>query len=235
MSSKNNNEVVLKVITGLTVAAAVASVYIANPEEIPLWYLITSGDVGKLSEFIRSYGVWAIAVSFTLDVLINIAGFLPSIFLSTANGLIFGLVPGIIISWLAETTGVVISFLLMRNLFRKYAEVAIKKSCYLQKVDEVSGKNGFKVMLSIRAMPYLPSGIVTALGAVSSISLWDYFLANLIGKLPSTALEVLIGHDVVNYEKNMGRLGLMIVALAFIYIGVWWWSKRRQATGVHEL
>ncbi|WP_425058185.1 hypothetical protein SCACP_28320 [Sporomusa carbonis] len=119
------------------------------------------------------------------------------------------------------------SFILMRTLLRRYAETAIKQSSYLKKVDEVSGKNGFK--LAIRAMPYLPSGIVTALGAVSSISLWDYFLANLIGKFPSTALEVLIGHDAVNYEKNMGRLRLMIAAVALVYLGVWWRNRRRQA------
>lgn len=55
-------------------------------------------------------------------------------------------------------------------------------------------------MLILRAMPYFPSGILTALGAVSRISLKDYALANLIGKFPSTALEVVIGHDVVNYK-----------------------------------
>ena len=37
---------------------------------------------------------------------INIVGFLPSIFISTANGLIFGLFWGTMISWLAETLGV---------------------------------------------------------------------------------------------------------------------------------
>lgn len=230
MANIRSDEWLLKVVFSLAVAVAAVGVYIADPGLFfRLWYLVTSGDIEKLSEFIRSYGVWAMAVSFTLDVLINIAGFLPSIFLSTANGLLFGLGPGIVISWLAETTGVVISFLLMRTLFRKYAEVALRQSRYLKKVDEVSGKNGFKVMLAIRAMPYLPSGIVTALGAVSSISLWDYFLANLIGKFPSTALEVLIGYDAVNYEKNMGRLGLMIAAVALVYLGVWWRSRKKQA------
>ena len=58
-------------------------------------------------------------------------------------------------------------------------------------------------MLILRAMPYFPSGILTALGAVSRISLKDYALANLIGKFPSTALEVVIGHDVVNYKNNL--------------------------------
>lgn len=68
--------------------------------------LMGTGDVHHIAEVLQSYGAWAWVISFVLDVIINIAGFLPSIFFSTANGLIFGLIPGIIISWLAETVGV---------------------------------------------------------------------------------------------------------------------------------
>lgn len=31
-----------------------------------------------------------------------------------------------------------------------------------------------------------------------------YALATFIGKFPSIALEVIVGHDVMNYKKNMG-------------------------------
>lgn len=79
-------------------------------------------------EYLRSFGPWAILISFVLDVLINAGSVFPSIFLSTANGLIFGLPLGITISWLAETTGVVISFYLMRFFFRDTAKKLIEKA-----------------------------------------------------------------------------------------------------------
>ncbi|MBQ9319942.1 MAG: TVP38/TMEM64 family protein, partial [Acidaminococcaceae bacterium] len=72
--------------------------------------LAVSGNVKALAEYLRSFGPWAIAISFFIDVLINAGSIFPSIFLSTANGLIFGLPMGILVSWLAETTGVVLSF-----------------------------------------------------------------------------------------------------------------------------
>ena len=56
--------------------------------------------------------------------------------------------------------------------------------------------------LFARTLPYFPSGILTAVGAVSRISARDYIIANLIGKFPSTALEVVIGHDVVNFQQR---------------------------------
>lgn len=185
--------------------------------------LAISGNVNGLVEYLRSFGPWAIIISFILDVLINAGSVFPSIFLSTANGLIFGLPLGITISWLAETTGVVISFFLMRFFFRNTAEKIIEKSNSLKHIDEASGKHGLEWMAFARALPYFPSGILTAVGAVSSISARDYIIANLIGKFPSTALEVVIGHDVVNFEENSQRLTILIIVVGLIFFGYKKW------------
>lgn len=181
----------------------------------------TSGEINGTIEFLRSFGVWAIVISIIVDILINVVGFLPSIFISTANGVVFGIGPGILISWFAETVGVFLSFLLMRTLLRKSAEDIIKKSNMFQKIDEFSGTNGFRMMLLARTLPYFPSGVITALGAVSRITSKDYILANIIGKLPSTALEVVIGHDVINYKQNLTRLSLVVVGVAITYGAIW--------------
>ena len=187
--------------------------------------LAVSGNVNGLVEYLRSFGSWAIVVSFFLDVLINAGSIFPSIFLSTANGLIFGLPLGILISWLAETVGVVISFLLMRFFFRSTAEKLIAKSNSLKHIDEASGKHGLEWMAFARALPYFPSGILTAVGAVSSISVRDYVIANLIGKFPSTALEVVIGHDLVNYKEHSERLAILVVLVVLIF---WGYKKYRN-------
>ena len=196
-----------------------------------MWELVISGDVNRMAEVLQSYGPWAMVISFVLDVLINALGFLPSIFFSTANGLLFGVVPGIIISWLAETVGVVLSFMIMRYILRDTAHKVIEKSEFLLKVDDFSGKNGLAVMLFARTIPYFPSGVITALGAISKISLRDYIIANLIGKFPSTALEVIVGHDAVLLQDNLGRLTVVIVAATVVYFLLWKgyqrWVKRR--------
>ena len=187
--------------------------------------LAVSGNVNGLVEYLRSFGPWAMVVSFFLDVLINAGSIFPSIFLSTANGLIFGLPLGILISWLAETVGVVISFLLMRFFFRSTAEKLIAKSNSLKHIDEASGKHGLEWMAFARTLPYFPSGILTAVGAVSSISVRDYVIANLIGKFSSTALEVVIGHDLVNYKEHSERLALLVILVVLIF---WGYKKYRD-------
>ena len=164
-------------------------------------------------------------MSFFIDVVINVVGFLPSIFISTANGLIFGLFWGTIISWLAETVGVIISFYMMRTLFRGMAQHVIAQSKTLTKLGSY---DSWQAMAIARAIPYMPNGLVTAVGALSNMSFYHYALGCLVGKFPSVALEVILGHDVVNFGDNSLRLTIIIIAVAVIYGGIWWYTKREK-------
>lgn len=223
----------IKVIVIMVLAGIIGIGYFLNPEAVKtILYLSISGDIDGTVEFLRSFGVWAMIISFIIDILINIVGFLPSVFISTANGVLFGVIPGIIISWLAETIGVILSFFLFRTILRDSAEELIKKSNMLKKIDDFSGTNGFKMMLFARTLPYFPSGIITALGAISHISAKDYILANLIGKFPSTALEVIVGHDIVNYEQNLSRLTAVVLSVTLAYGVFWWYAKRGQKSRI---
>ena len=219
----NNPDTIAKVVAAVLLVALFGLIhFFAQDFFTNTFKLAVSGNVNGLVEYLRSFGPWAMVVSFFLDVLINAGSIFPSIFLSTANGLIFGLPLGILISWLAETVGVVISFLLMRFFFRSTAEKLIAKSNSLKHIDEASGKHGLEWMAFARALPYFPSGILTAIGAVSSISVRDYIIANLIGKFPSTALEVVIGHDLVNYKEHSERLAVLVIVVVVIL-----WSKKK--------
>jgi len=227
---KKERYIQLGLLSGLVILGFLVYVLVPGFYD-DMWELILSGDVQRMAEVLQSYGPWAMVISFVLDVLINALGFLPSIFFSTANGLLFGVVPGIIISWLAETVGVVLSFMIMRYILRDTAHKVIEKSEFLLKVDDFSGKNGLTVMLFARAIPYFPSGIITALGAISQISLRDYIIANLVGKFPSTALEVIVGHDAVLLQDNLGRLTIVILVASVLYFLLWKgyqrWVKQR--------
>lgn len=214
----------------LLLTALIGGIHWLAPDFFPqLGHVLTCGSLSETVAYIQSFGIWGIVVSFFIDVLVNALGFLPSIFLSTANGILFGIIPGILISWLAETVGVILSFLLMRTILRRSAEKLIRRSQYLTKLDEFSGKEGFKLMMIARTIPYFPSGILTALGALSSISLRDYVLSNLIGKFPSTALEVVIGHDLVLLEENLMRLTILIILGVVVYGGLWYYQRRKKA------
>ena len=105
----------------------------------------------------------------------------------------------------------------MKSLLRPTAIKLVEKSKYLKRIDEFSGSNGFKLVLFMRMMPYFPSVLITALAAVSNISLRNYIIATLIGKFPSTAIEVIVGHDIVNYQQHLLRLTIVGISLVVGY------------------
>lgn len=195
-----------------------------------VWLLLRNADIQASVEFLRSYGSNAALVSFLIIVLINTLGVFPNIFILSANGVIFGVVEGTLISWAGECVGSAFSFWLLRYFGRDYAEQMIDKCGAFKEIDKMSGKSGFQIMLIARAVPYMPAGLVTALGAISSMSFRDYMLATAIGKIPSAWLEVTVGHDAMAYKEHMGRLILILLISAAAYGLVWWYRKYRLNT-----
>ena len=139
--------------------------------------------------------------------------------------MLFGIVPGIILSCAAETVGVTIAFLLMRFYFRDAAEKVIIKSPFLSKIDRYSGTKGFFIMLIARMIPYVPSALLNAVGALSSIRLRDYVIASFVGKFPSTGIEAIIGHDLIVKQPDNTRLVVVIICAIVLIAGAWRYEK----------
>ena len=216
----------VKLIAAALIVLLFLIIHSLNPEFFPyLWRMLSHGDIMETTEYIQSFGPWALFFSFWLTLFVNALGFPPAIIFSTANTLIFGIVPGIVLSCIAETVGVTISFLLLRFFFRDTAEKIIAKNKTLSNIDKYSGKNGFAFMLIARMVPYIPSVLLNAVGALSSLSLRDYVITSFIGKFPSTGIEAIIGHDAITQEEDPTRLIVVVILAILLIVGAWWYQK----------
>ena len=217
----------VKIIAALLIVLLFVIIHIVAPDFLPeIIELLSHGDIVETAEYIRSYGSMAVVFSFLLTLFVNALGFPPAIIFSTANTLIFGIFWGITLSVAAETVGVTISFLLLRFFFRDTAEKIISKSKRLSSMDQYSGEKGFIVMLIARMVPYLPSALLNAVGALSSLSLRDYFIASLIGKFPSTGIEAIIGHDAILQEEDPTRIIIVVVFAVILIAWAWYYQKK---------
>lgn len=224
---------VLKVGAALAIVLLFVIIHLIAPEFLPeLFALLASGDIPATVEYIGSFGEGAIVFAFLLTLFTNALGFPPAVIFSTANVILFGIVPGIILSCVAETVGVTIAFVLMRFYFREAAEKAIAKSPFLAKVDQYSGSKGFIIMLIARMVPYLPSAVMNAVGALSSIRFRDYVLASLVGKFPSTGIEAIIGHDLIMQQEDNTRLIIVVICAGILIYGAIRYEKRMMRTEV---
>ena len=223
----------LKVGAALAIILLFVIIHLIAPDFLPeLFALLASGDIPATVEYIRSFGEGAIVFAFLLTLFTNALGFPPAVIFSTANVILFGIVPGIILSCVAETVGVTIAFVLMRFYFREAAEKAIAKSPFLAKVDQYSGSKGFIIMLIGRMVPYLPSAVMNAVGALSSIRFRDYVLASLVGKFPSTGIEAIIGHDLIMQQEDNTRLVIVVICAGILIYGAIRYEKRMMRTEV---
>jgi hypothetical protein len=226
----------VKVGAALAIILMFVIIHLIAPNFLPSFIsLLASGDITATVEYIRSFGDGAVLFAFFLTLFTNALGFPPAIIFSTANVILFGLFPGILLSCVAETVGVTIAFILMRFYFRDAAEKVIAKSPFLSKIDHYSGSKGFFVMLIGRMVPYFPSALLNAVGALSSIRLREYMLASFVGKFPSTGIEAIIGHDLIMQQENHMRLIIVIIGAIVLIVAAVRYEKHVMRKEGHHL
>ncbi|MBP2643982.1 MAG: ydjZ 1 [Firmicutes bacterium] len=221
-----NPKILRKLSIGLIVIVAVILYFLKPVPLVQIAHLLATGDIKGILEYIRSFGPYAALISFVIIVFINILAVIPNILMFAATGILFGVVEGTIISWGAESVGGIISFLLMRYIFRDYANQLIAKSNLLKKIDDFSSNNGFKIFFLARCVPFVPSGIITVVAAVSSIAFRDFVLATFLGKIPSAWIEVTLGHDLAAIHEHATRLVVIVALLIISYLLVSWYKHK---------
>ena len=190
--------------------------------------IIEKGDIASLADYLRSFGVGAVVITLALFVIMTFTIIFPFMILSGAAGIVFGIFWGTVISWLGEVIGALFMFIFSRCFFRTSVANWICKSPYLKQVDDYSAESGFKALLIARLLPLAPSGIITAVAAVSRIGARDFFLATFIGKLPPVVIKVLLGHDLAFASENIIRLIAIILLVFAIYAGLWWHKRYKK-------
>ncbi|MDF2636198.1 MAG: associated protein [Pelosinus sp.] len=205
------------------------AIYLWQPDFFQHSYsILKHGDIIALAEYLRSFGSWSVIITILLFIIMTFTIVFPFMILSGASGIIYGLFWGTVISWVGEVIGAVFMFIFARYFFRQLVAGWITNSRYLKQVDDYSAANGFKALLIARLLPLAPSGIITAVAAVSRISFKDFILATLIGKLPPVIIKVLIGHDIVFAGDNLIRLLVVILLVVAVYVGLWWYKRNKR-------
>ncbi len=185
-------------------------------------------NVEGLAEWIRSWGVLGILGSIALNVIISVAGVLPSIFLSGANAIVYGLVGGFFVSLTGEVLGATVAFLLYRYGLQK--SKGLKKLGKFSWIQTINGSSRFRKGLAIvllRMNPLIPSGVINLGAALTRISFVDFLVATLLGKIPSMVFETFVGHDLVYLSENKYRLIISLLAGCLVFLLFWRKEKKR--------
>lgn len=170
-------------------------------------------------------GSFSIILSILFNIVISVFGVIPSVFLTASNITFFGFETGMFISYIGECVGASISFLLYRKGIRYMKYSIPSNSKYLNKLMLSKGKEAFLLVISLRLLPFMPSGLINFGTALSQISILHFILASAIGKIPAMLLEGYSVNKVLAW-KTEGKISLLIVSLLILVI--YWLIKRKR-------
>lgn len=160
-------------------------------------------------ELFHTYKHLAVLLSIVFNIVISILGVVPSVFLTAANLAVFGFAQGMWISFLGESIGAILAFLLYRKGLSSLQDRKGFSHPKIQRLLHATKSESFLLILSLRLMPFVPSGLVTFIASIGKTTLLIFATASSLGKIPAILIE---GFS-VNEVMNVTTTGKLLMAL----------------------
>jgi uncharacterized membrane protein YdjX (TVP38/TMEM64 family) len=179
----------------------------------------------QLLHLFIEYKEYAIAISIFVNIVIAVLAVIPSVFITAVNVTFFGFWDGMWISFLGESIGALVAFIAYRKGIKLFTVKEKLTHPNIKKLLHTNGKDAFLLILWLRLLPFMPSGLVTVIAALGNVSLLVYFCASSIGKLPSTLLEAYTTNEVINFTLE----GKIILGVSLVIVMIYYVKRRSKS------
>jgi uncharacterized membrane protein YdjX (TVP38/TMEM64 family) len=181
-----------------------------------------------LLEWMPTNPILAAFISIGLNIIVAITGVLPSAFITVGTVSVFGFKMALLILILGEAVGAIVSFILYRKGVHKLLskpKINRKENKFLRRLKNTDGMTAFFIVVLLRIIPFVPSGIVTLTAALGKMKLISFSVASTLGKIPALFVEAYSVSQVLTLQTEW-QIGLILVMIIlFLFYLVW---KRRN-------
>jgi uncharacterized membrane protein YdjX (TVP38/TMEM64 family) len=181
------------------------------------WF--TLENIMKLIKQYRSFGPIPGILLPMLEALLPV---LPLVIFVMANANAFGLWLGFLYSWLGACLGALIVFLVVRKFGQRRIFAFLSKHPKVQKLMKWIERHGFGPLFLMICFPFTPSALVNIVAGLSKISIVQYGLAVLIGKMVMIFTISFVGYDLHSLLTKPLR-SVIVTIIIFI---LWYFGKR---------
>ena len=191
--------------------------------------LLSTGDINKVIEYIRSFGPWAVAVSTFLMVFQALAAPIPAFLITFSNAAVFGWVGGCILSWSSAMLAAAICFYIAR-FFGRDAVMLFMSRGALASVDRWFTKYGKNAILICRLLPFVSFDYISYAAGITGMSFLDFFIWTGIGQLPATIVYSYVGSTLTGDIAAIfsGMITMFIVAGVIWFLAGIWKSRHKD-------
>lgn len=194
-----------------------------------IFNLLSTGDINKVIELIRSAGPWAVALSTFLMVFQSLAAPIPAFLITFSNAAVFGWIGGCILSWSSAMLAAAICFWIAR-FFGRDAVMLFMSRGALASVDRWFTKYGKNAILICRLLPFMSFDYISYAAGITGMKFWEYFLWTGIGQLPATIVYSWFGSALTGNIAQIFSvmIGIFIVAAIVMFLAQVWRNKHKD-------
>jgi uncharacterized membrane protein YdjX (TVP38/TMEM64 family) len=175
-------------------------------------------SVESIVGYLRSFGVWAVVISFLLMMFQSIIAPLPAFLITFANAAVFGWWQGALLSWTSAMAGALVCFYIARIAGRDIVE-RLNKNFSLEKLDAYFDRYGKHTILICRLLPFISFDFISYAAGLTAIKPIPFLIATGIGQLPATVVYSYVGSNLTGSTKTI-LFGLLSMFALFIAIYV---------------
>lgn len=189
-----------------------AAIYLYKP--------VSFNEISSVNGFVRyakSLGIIMPVFIFVVTVNQAIIPAIPFAVLCSANGLLFGVVKGILFTWAATLTGAAILFFLARKFGYKWAEKFAYRYNF-KRLQSLNGKKGFGTILLLRLMPHFPAPLINVSAGISDINFVSFIGASALGKFPFIIGYTLMGYSILQTSNYLFGASIFAVLIVVPYL-----------------
>ena len=193
--------------------------------------ILAGESLEDIKELILSWGAAAPVMSIILMTMQAVIAPLPAFLITAANGLIFGIYWGTVISWTGAMFGALVSFMMSRFFYNSFSKKVLKHKQGIEYIERLESKYGFMVILTARLLPFISFDLISYAAGLSTIKTRSFLIATGIGMLPATIIYTVFGSEMEKLNAYSGRLfsfsvlGVIALVMIWTFIGIY---KRKQ-------
>jgi len=183
----------------------------------------TYENAENVRNFILSFSFVGPLFIFLLYIIFNLLC-LPTLFWTFISGYLYGFGYGYAIAWLGMTLGLLSSFIASRYIFREDFIKKFGTNVMIKQIEYWTNRYHFWTVLFFRVFFVFPYNMQNIAYGLTSIKIWKYLVASILGIIPTTLLYVWLGSKIALNKLNFSDLrnimtfvGIFITCFGIIF------------------
>lgn len=188
--------------------------------------VVMTGDQDLIRAYLQEFGAWAPVVSIGLMVAQVIVVGIPATIVLFANGVAFGTSGGAVVNIAGRMLGALVAFGLARMLGKGAVEKFTGKISHTQKFEAWMARWGGWAVFATRAIPGMPSDILSYVAGFTKVSWKTYTLATFLGFLPQSIMYAWFGAEATSWFWLVMLIGTITSSVLAVGAIAYGWIRR---------